>query len=313
MMKLLSLILSLLLQVYQSADTSKTAANILLSNENANSFLQTKNRNRRGLSEGLREECCYENCDYEETAEFAKSYSWEKVYDALCEVSVVEKRSCRCKAVPGYYYECGGPSCRYEACICGGTKDSDDVEVIGVDYDIAKGSLSQNPVAAATKVVNNLNGKTEVKRTFVVSKEVTEEEYFEHTAGATLEIGTTFEAGVPVVARAKISTTLSRSYEHTWGKTTSKTSTISFEFPCTAPAHRYVVCNAMLNTGKMSVPYTMTIKHKHYGCTCRSKGTYVNVHHAGISVETNTYTSIPSGDEAKDVKSVEDQSPLSGR
>ena len=30
------------LQAYQTADTSKTVANILLSNENANSFLQTK-------------------------------------------------------------------------------------------------------------------------------------------------------------------------------------------------------------------------------------------------------------------------------
>ena len=71
MMKLLSLILSLLLQGYQSADTSKTAANILLSNENANSFLQTKNRNRRGLHEGLREECCYENCFFEERADIS--------------------------------------------------------------------------------------------------------------------------------------------------------------------------------------------------------------------------------------------------
>ena len=308
MIKLLSLLLSLLLQVYQSADSSKTAANILLSNENANSFLQTKNRNRRGLHEGLREECCYENCDFEERAEFAESYSWEKVYDAFCEVSNVEKRSCRCKAVAGYYYECGGSYCRSESCICAGTKDSDDWEVVGVDYDIAKGSLSQHPVVAATKIGNNLNGKFELKQTFSISEEVTEEEYYKHTAGASPEIGATFEVGVPVVASAEISTTLSGSYEHTWGKTTSKTKKISAKLTCPAPAHRYVVCDAIINTVKMSVPYTMTIKHKHYGCICRSKGTYENVHHTGIDLKQNTYTSIPSGDEANDVKSVEDQS-----
>ena len=61
MTKLLLLgILVFSLQAYQTADTSKTAANILLSNENANSFLQAKNRKRRGgLREGIIEECCY--------------------------------------------------------------------------------------------------------------------------------------------------------------------------------------------------------------------------------------------------------------
>ena len=308
MMKLLSLILSLLLQVYQSADTSKTAANILLSNENANSFLQTKSRNRRGLHEGLREECCYENCFFEERAEFAESYSWESVDDALCEVSNVEKRSCRCKAQAGYYYECGGSYCSTKPCQCSGTKDSDDWEVIGVDYDIAKGSLNKHPLAAATKINNNLNGELDVTATFTVSKEVTEEEYYEHTAGVSIEIGLTFEAGVPVVGSAEISTTLSLSYEHTWGKTKSTTITRTSELPCAAPAHRYVVCYGLVDTVKMSVPYTMTLKHKHYGCTCKSTGIYESVHHTQVYLETNTYTSIPSGDEAKDIKSVEDQS-----
>ena len=308
MTKLLSLgILSFLLQVYQSADTSKTAANILLSNENANLFLQTKNRNRRGLHEGLREECCYENCFFEERAEFAESYSWDEVDDALCEVSNVEKRSCRCKAQAGYYYECGGSYCSTKPCQCSGTKDSDDWEVTGVDYDVASGSLSQHPIAAATKIVNNLNGEVEVEPTFSVSQEVTEEEYYEHTAGASLEIGATFDVGVPLVASAEISTTLTVSYEHTWGKTISKTETRSADLPCPAPAHRYVVCNAMVSAVKMSVPYTMTIKHKHYGCTCTSQGIYENVHHTSIYLEPNTYTSIPSGDEVKDVKPVEDE------
>ena len=88
MKKILSLgTLVLFVQCYLSADTSS----MLLSNENANSFLQTKSRNRRGLHEGLREECCYENCDFEERAEFSESYGWEAVGDALCEVSNVEK------------------------------------------------------------------------------------------------------------------------------------------------------------------------------------------------------------------------------
>lgn len=33
------------------------------------------------------EECCYENCDFEERAEFSESYGWERVGEGLCEVS----------------------------------------------------------------------------------------------------------------------------------------------------------------------------------------------------------------------------------
>ena len=305
MSKLLALgTLFLFVQCYLSADNS----NMLLSNENANSFLQTKSRNRRGLHEGLREECCYENCDFEERAEFSESYGWPAVGDALCEVSNVEKRSCTCKARAGYNYECGGYSCRYKPCKCEGTKDPKDWEVLGVSYDVARGSLNQLPLAASSKTVDNLQGETEVEPSFSVTTTVTEEEEFTHTIGTSLSVGASFSVGVPLVAEAEISTTLTLSSEHTFGKKTSKSESRTATLPCPAPAHRYVICHGMINVVKMSVPYTMTIKHKHYGCTCESKGVYENVHHTNIYLKPVTYTSKPSGDEVEDAKLVEDQS-----
>ena len=307
MKKILSLgTLVLFVQCYLSADTSS----MLLSNENANSFLQTKSRNRRGLHEGLREECCYENCDFEERAEFSESYGWEAVGDALCEVSNVEKRSCTCKARAGSNYECGGYSCRYKPCKCEGTKDPKDWEVLGVSYDVARGSLSQHPLAASSKTVDNLQGETKIEPSFSITTTVTEEEEFTHTVGSSLTVGATFSVGVPLVAEAEISTSLTLSYEHTFGKKTSKSESRTATLPCPAPAHRYVICHGMVNVVKMSVPYTMTIKHKHYGCTCESKGVYENVHHTNIYLKPVTYTSKPSGDEVEDAKLVEDQSQL---
>ena len=307
MMKLLSLgVLVLFVQCYVSTATS----NILLSNENANSFLQTKSRNKRGIHEGLREECCYENCDFEERAEFSETYGWTAVGDALCEVSNVEKRSCTCKARAGYNYECGGYSCRDKPCKCEGKKDPKDWEVLGVSYDVARGSLSEHPIAASSKTVDNLNGEVQVEPSFSVSKTVTEEESFSHTVGSSLSVGASFSVGVPVVAEAEITTTLTLSYEHTFGKTKSKSETRTATLPCPAPAHRYVICHGMIKAVKMSVPYTMTIKHKHYGCTCESKGVYENVHHTNIYLKPVTYTSKPSGDEVEDAKLVEDQSQL---
>ena len=283
---------------------------MLLSNEYANSFLQTKSRNRRGLHEGLREECCYENCDFEERAEFSETYGWPAVGDALCEVSNVEKRSCTCQAQAGYNYECGGYSCRNKPCKCEGTKDPKDWEVLGVSYDVARGSLSQHPLAASSKTVNNLQGEVQVQPSFSISTTVTEEEEFKHTVGASLSVGATFSVGVPVVGEAEISTSLTLSYEHTFGKKTSKSESRTATLPCPAPAHRYVVCDGMINVVKMSVPYTMTIKHKHYGCTCDTKGVYENVHHTNIYLKTKSYTSIPSGDEVEDAKLVQDQIQL---
>ena len=146
-----------------------------------------------------------------------------------------------------------------------------------------------------------------MQQSFSYTTEVTEEETFTHTGGTSLEIGATFDAGVPLVVNGKISAGLTVSSEHTWGKTTSTTKTTA-TLPYLAPAHRYVVCEGLMNVVTVSVPYTMTIKHNHYGCTCAFQGIYKNVHHTGLYLETKTYTSVPGGDEAKYVKSVENQS-----
>ena len=307
MRKLLSLgILALFVQSYISADTS----NILISNENANSFLQTKSRNRRGLVELLRQECCYENCDFEERVEFRDIYGWEAIHDALCQVSKVEQRSCTCKSMEGYNHECGGHFCRCRLCKCEGKKDPKDWEVRGVSYDIATGSLNEHPITASSKTVNNLEGEVQVEPSFTISTTVKETESFSHTFGASLVIGTLFRAGVPRVAERKITTKLTLKYQRTFGKTKHKSETRAATLPCPAPAHRYVICYGMIKAVKMSVPYTMTIKHKYYNCTCESKGVYKNVHHTNIYLKTKTYTSKPSKDEVEDAKLVEDQSQL---
>ena len=63
MTKLVSLgVLLIILQSYRSTDTS----NVLLSEDTANSFLQANSRSRRDLQAGLRQECCFESCAYEE-------------------------------------------------------------------------------------------------------------------------------------------------------------------------------------------------------------------------------------------------------
>ena len=156
--------------------------------------------------------------------------------------------------------------------------------------------------------MNNLDGEDKVKESFSFTEEVTKEETFTHTVGASLEIGATFDIGVPRVWSGKILTALTPPYKHSFGKTISRTQSSSAIFTCTATAHRYAVCEAFMNFVTVSVPYTMTIKHNDYGCTCKSQGIYKSVYREGFYMEVTSYTSIPSADEAKYVKSVENQS-----
>lgn len=280
-------------QPYVSADTTEKVADVLLSKDNANSFLQKISRNRRQtFKESLSEECCDKTCTYGELNGYTIQGDEMKI--VLCELSLVDKKPCRChdEACAIKY------ACRMRLCGCGTRpKDPEQWQVTGIEYHENKGSMNQHPVAAASKIVDNLHGEAEVTPTFSITTEVTEEESFSHTAGAALETGATFSVGVPVVTSAEISTSLTLSYEHSFEKTTSKTEARTSTLPCPAPPHRYVICEGMINVVKISVPYTMTLKHKTLGCTCQSQGMYKNVHHTSIYLKPTTYKSKPNRDE----------------
>ena len=300
MLKLLLVgVLLCFLQCFVYVDTTITAPALLLSKEKANSFLQSKNRARRGLSEGIREECCTESCDFEERAEFAESYEWDPVGDALCEVSHLEKRPCTCKARAGHYYECG-TGCSVKPCKCEGAKQSKYWDVININYDIKKGSLDQKPVAASSKEVDNLQGEAELAPSFTVTTTVTEEEYFSSTSSASLTIGSSFSFGVPGIGEGSISQSLTVSKSHTFGERKSESIAKSATFPCVAPPHRYAVCYGMINISRMRVPYTMKIKHNIFGCTCTVEGVYENVQHTNLYLKASTHTSKPSADELEE-------------
>ena len=79
--------LGILLYIPQYFVHADTVADTILSKENANLFLQTKGRNRRGLAEGLKEECCDETCWYEERNEYVESHGWPAINEALCKLS----------------------------------------------------------------------------------------------------------------------------------------------------------------------------------------------------------------------------------
>ena len=187
--------------------------------------------------------------------------------------------------------------------------------MLNVSYNIPRGSVSLHPEVVISKTVDNLNGEATAEVSFSATKEVTEEESFTHTSGSSLTIGTTFSARVPVVedllefeATASFSVTVSS--EHTFGRKTTNTLSRTAVLQCRAPAHRYVRCKGMIKSVKMTVPYTMKIKNRHYGCKCTSYGVYKNLRYSNIYMKIYTYKSRPSGNETEDVNFMKDQSHL---
>lgn len=88
MVKFLSV--CLMLHLHQGSNkgaVTSDAADIVVSEDNANSFLQGKSRSRRDLSQALGEECYVEDCNYEEIDEYRGWYDWPVINEALCKLS----------------------------------------------------------------------------------------------------------------------------------------------------------------------------------------------------------------------------------
>ena len=285
-------ILLYILQYFVHADT---VADLMLSKENANLFLKSKGRNRRGLAEGLKEECCVEKCWYEERSEYVGEYGWPAINEALCKLSNIDKRNCNCRTKDQNFYKCGVlPSCKVKPCLCGNIpKERGWWEVTGVSYNFKKGFIKCRAVSVSSKTINNLAGTLDLTAMFNMSVPVTEGEEFSYTNGTSPQTGETFTAGVPVAMGSKFLSYPSMPTLHTYGKRMMKKETRGAYLPCSAPAHSKVQCYGLLNLVEIDVPYTMTIKHRHYGCNCTSFGVYKSTHHSDIYLKRDVQTPAP--------------------
>lgn len=300
MVKFLSVFLMLYLhQGYVTAAVTSEVADIVVSKENANSFLQGKSRSRRDLSQELAEECCAEDCDYEEIDEYKSWYDWSSINEALCKLSNLDGKSCTCQTKSGINYECGGTqhhhySCSAKPCTCDGSeKDPKWWEVVDIKYDISKGSLKEYAIAGNYKTVDNLFNETLITPVFNISISVSDQETFSFTTGTSLKNGTKFTAGVPTVVCANISSMLTMPTEHTFGETVVKPEVKKAEIPCLVPPGKYVVCEERVDVIEMEIPYTMAIKHQHYKCNCTSSGIFRNIHYTKLHMKSIVYTSKP--------------------
>jgi hypothetical protein len=127
-----------------------------------------------------------------------------------------------------------------------------------LDFDLSKGSVSPRPPVVIGKIVNdNRDGTVARKLTKEFSKTVSQTETYENEVGVEISATTTFECGVPYVAKGEVETTLTSGYKHTWGKEDYTETTYTDTVECESPPGVKTICSYVAKRAKMDVPYTM--------------------------------------------------------
>lgn len=293
------LLFSLALCAYgvSAVDNQSHVKNILLDKGEANRFL---NRERRGLRGGLYNECCRggTSCSFEERAEFSEDHGWSRVDSELCHLSFFDYHNCRCRSRGGSYYKCGShtSACRNRVCSCS-SSNTKGWKFVSIHYDVPKGTVRQKLVQAARHSINNLGHygtNTLPSTSFSVQVSESSTRSFQYSHGKTFEIGASFEAGVPEVAKATISTRLSFSETYTYGRSKTTTKTVTNSFTCPARENKFSECTATVTESHVDVPYTMTMRHEYYGCYCTNAGIYKQVSKSGLHMVPKYYDHVPA-------------------
>ena len=153
----------------------------------------------------------------------------------------------------------------------------EDMAVKSVKFDIDAGVVRDSTplVLARSQLPNDTSVDQKISASF--KKAVENESSFEYALGFSVEVGTSFSCGVPMLAEGKLDVSLTTSSDFTWGKTTTETSEYSATFEVVAPPHSTVEATATLMRSEINVPFTMTLASSSTGYEVKTEGLFRGV------------------------------------
>jgi hypothetical protein len=153
---------------------------------------------------------------------------------------------------------------------------SDDILSVSVEYHMDRQQiLASGPLALGSQMLINETSK-EQSMSFSVSKTTEKTSSFSHEVGASLNVGATFSAGIPFLAKTEWSVEVEASYAYTWGETTTEAHSWTASFPIVVGPNAMVQAVASVHQSRADIPYTMEIRYKD-GRVQTSRGTYHGV------------------------------------
>lgn len=124
--------------------------------------------------------------------------------------------------------------------------------------------LETAPDIIETQTYDNSQSSLPLKSGFRVEKEVSNSSSFSHEHGFEVAIGveTTFEAGIPFLAKNETTVSVNSSTSHKWnfGKENSTKQSYSHSSDVEVPPHQKVQLIAQVTSGKLRVPYAAKIR-----------------------------------------------------
>jgi len=140
-------------------------------------------------------------------------------------------------------------------------------DVTGVSFEIDLGQIvADTPFAAGGGSCDNSHGSSADQTLHVSnSKTVTETNTFERTSGFEISIGAKFEAKVPFVGGAEISSELTTSHEFTFGEENSIATTFEAQYSITCAQGEIVEARCAVFQAQLEVPFIITLKGRKSG------------------------------------------------
>ncbi|EJF66437.1 hypothetical protein DICSQDRAFT_158296 [Dichomitus squalens LYAD-421 SS1] len=154
-------------------------------------------------------------------------------------------------------------------------------EVYDVKYNVEDADLVElQPTIAIEKVLENntgSEGSQSVAYTYTKSDEGT----WNNVAGIELGQSFEFDAKVPFVAKGKLEISFTESYQHEWGGSTIKSTSVTTTTNITVPAHTKVKLTVLIYKTQLNIPFTYTERVTLYDgsviTTKNKEGIYYNV------------------------------------
>ena len=137
------------------------------------------------------------------------------------------------------YHCCAKQATESEIC---GSKIDENWRLLDIKYHIKKGIITNRPPkVAGNQFIDNRNSNHAQTIKFSATETYEESKSFTHTAGTSVTVGISVKVGCPKIAEAKIETSVTASYEFSYGETKTRSKSITSEYTCTAPAGMFEI------------------------------------------------------------------------
>ncbi|KAF7970943.1 hypothetical protein HWV62_22515 [Athelia sp. TMB] len=153
-------------------------------------------------------------------------------------------------------------------------------EIYNVQYNIdAKEIIALNPTVAIQKTLENRTN-SDASQTIAYTYTKSEEGNWNNKVGIELGQMFKFKAGVPFIATVEGEISFKESYEHSWGGSTTTSTSVTTSTTVTVPARTTIKVTVLIYNSRLNIPFTYTERITHYDGSREEKnkeGIYRNV------------------------------------